>query len=243
MLIFAHRGDSSRAPANTLKAFDLALEAGTRAMESDVRATLDGKLVFFHDATVKLTGGLKMPVFLVSCSKLQHVDVGAGEHVPLVADVFKYYVDQGKLDDMTWSIDVPGIQPASSMEFPRLAKICDSFGIIKNILACSTGCKILRHWRKVSPSMKFVWSVRTKQLKKLGTSGVISACERCQVDVLNIKLEEATGELVDAARSKNLQVFLWDVHDKVRYDRAVQFLPDAIYSNYPLDAINGSWSA
>jgi len=242
MLIFAHRGASGHAPPNTVKSFDLALEEGARAMESDVRVTLDGKLVFLHDATVKLARGFNMPVVLVSYSKLQQIDAGAGEHIPLVAGVFKRYVDQGLLDGMTWSIDVPGIQPALSMEFPRLVKICDAFGITKNIFACSTGCKILRHWRKASPSMKYVWSVRSKQLTKLGINGVISACERCQVDVLNIKLEEATSELVDAARSKNMQVFLWDVHDKARYDRAVQFLPDAIYSNFPREAIEDTWA-
>ena len=243
MIIFAHRGASGHAPDNTLKSFDLALEAGTRAMESDVRATLDGKLVFFHDALVKLPRGIKMPVFLVTHQHLQEVDAGAGERIPLVANVFKHFADQGQLDGMTWSIDVPGIQPAFSAEFGRLAKICDSFGITKNIFVCSTGCKILRHWRTASPSMKYTWSVRTKQLKKLGISGVIGACEQYQADMLNIKLEDATNELVDAARSKNLQVFLWDVHDRARYERAVQFHPDAIYSNFPLEAITGTWLA
>lgn len=243
MLIFAHRGASGHAPANTLKAFDLAMEAGTRAMESDVRATLDGNLVFFHDAIVKLYPGLKMPVFLVSYKMLQQIDAGGGERVPLVIDVFKHYANLGQLDDITWSLDVPGIQPVFSMEFGRLVNICNDFDITMNIFVCSTGCKILRHWRRSSPSMKYVWSIRTKQLKNLEIAGVINACKKYHADVLNIKLEDATNELVDAARSSDLQVFLWDVHDRSRYKKAMHFQPDAIYTDFPLEAINETWAS
>ena len=243
MLIFAHRGGQGHAPANTLKAFDLAVEAGASALESDVRATLDGKLVFFHDGYVKLRQGLKMPVFLVSYSKLQQVDAGAGERVPLVIDVFKHFAGQEKLDGLTWSIDIPCIQSAFSMEFGRFVKICDDFNISKNTFACSTSCKILRHWRRKSPSMRYVWSVRTEQLKKLGVDGVISTCVKYQADVLNIRIQEATSELVDAARAKNLLVFIWDVQSPGWYEGAMQFKPDAIYTDYPSEVINGTWLA
>ncbi|HME53002.1 MAG TPA: glycerophosphodiester phosphodiesterase family protein [Candidatus Lokiarchaeia archaeon] len=242
MLIFAHRGGQGHAPANTLKAFDLAVNAGTSALESDVRATVDGNLVFFHDAIVSLGMGRKLPVFLVPYKRLQLINAGAGERIPRVKDVFKHYADQGKLEAMTWSIDVPGIQPSFSIEFDHLVKICEAFVISKNVLACSTGCKILLHWRRKSPVMTYVWSVRPEQLRKMAVSGVINACKACQADVLNIKLEDATSELVDAARAKDLQVFLWDVHDRARYERAIQFNPDAIYTDYPLEATNGTWS-
>jgi glycerophosphoryl diester phosphodiesterase len=51
-LIYAHRGDRSRAPDNTLEAFALADEAGADGIELDVRITADGVLVLHHDASV-----------------------------------------------------------------------------------------------------------------------------------------------------------------------------------------------
>lgn len=51
-LIYAHRGDRSRAPDNTLEAFALAVDAGAHGIELDVRRTSDGVLVLSHDPAI-----------------------------------------------------------------------------------------------------------------------------------------------------------------------------------------------
>ena len=48
-LVYAHRGDRSRAEDNTLEAYRLAVEAGADGIELDVRRTVDGVLVMNHD--------------------------------------------------------------------------------------------------------------------------------------------------------------------------------------------------
>jgi glycerophosphoryl diester phosphodiesterase len=48
-LVYAHRGDRSRAEDNTLEAYRLAVEAGADGVEMDVRRTADGVLVMNHD--------------------------------------------------------------------------------------------------------------------------------------------------------------------------------------------------
>jgi len=48
-LVYAHRGDRSRAPDNTLEAYELAVEAGADGIELDVRRTSDGELIMSHD--------------------------------------------------------------------------------------------------------------------------------------------------------------------------------------------------
>jgi glycerophosphoryl diester phosphodiesterase len=48
-LVYAHRGDRSRAEDNTLEAYRLAVEAGADGIEMDVRRTVDGVLVMNHD--------------------------------------------------------------------------------------------------------------------------------------------------------------------------------------------------
>ncbi len=45
----AHRGASCMAPENTLLAFQLALEAGVDAIETDARLTADGEIVLLSD--------------------------------------------------------------------------------------------------------------------------------------------------------------------------------------------------
>jgi glycerophosphoryl diester phosphodiesterase len=55
--LVAHRGGSALAPENTFPAYDRAAALGADALEIDVRLTLDGKVVVFHDeGTERLTG-------------------------------------------------------------------------------------------------------------------------------------------------------------------------------------------
>lgn len=54
----AHRGLSSAAPENTVKAYELAGEAGFWGAEADVRKTKDGKFILMHDATLSRMCGV-----------------------------------------------------------------------------------------------------------------------------------------------------------------------------------------
>jgi len=49
-LVYAHRGDRSRAEDNTIEAYRLAVSAGADGIELDVRRTRDGVLIVSHDA-------------------------------------------------------------------------------------------------------------------------------------------------------------------------------------------------
>jgi glycerophosphoryl diester phosphodiesterase len=48
-LVVAHRGDRSRAPENTIEAFQHAIDCGADMIETDVRRTDTGELVLRHD--------------------------------------------------------------------------------------------------------------------------------------------------------------------------------------------------
>ena len=50
MLVIAHRGASAELPENTLPAFERAIELAADAIELDVHADADGRLVVTHDA-------------------------------------------------------------------------------------------------------------------------------------------------------------------------------------------------
>ena len=58
VLAYAHQGGAREGPSSTLHAIELALAAGADAVELDVRASSDGELVVFHDASLeRLTDG------------------------------------------------------------------------------------------------------------------------------------------------------------------------------------------
>ncbi|MEM7131438.1 MAG: glycerophosphodiester phosphodiesterase family protein [Chloroflexota bacterium] len=53
--VVSHRGSNKEAPENTLRAFDLALNQGAFALETDLRFTYDDEIVLLHDETLDRT--------------------------------------------------------------------------------------------------------------------------------------------------------------------------------------------
>jgi glycerophosphoryl diester phosphodiesterase len=77
----AHRGASGYAPENTRAAFDLALAMEATAIETDLRMTVDGAVVLFHDATVDRVTNGHGPVDDHTLAELRSLTVGAGAAV------------------------------------------------------------------------------------------------------------------------------------------------------------------
>jgi glycerophosphoryl diester phosphodiesterase len=83
-LVIAHRGAWGRAtpsaPAeNSLEAFEAAIALGADMIELDVRRTLDGQLIVFHDARVKTVPTGSLPY--------EAITTKAKSRPPLLADV------------------------------------------------------------------------------------------------------------------------------------------------------------
>lgn len=55
VLIVAHRGDWRQAPENSIKAIELAIQAGANIVEIDVAKTKDGQIILMHDKTLERT--------------------------------------------------------------------------------------------------------------------------------------------------------------------------------------------
>lgn len=75
--IIGHRGASGRAPENTLRAFELALEEGADAIELDVHVTADGVPVVIHDPTLDRTTNLTGRVAALPFDRVREADAGA----------------------------------------------------------------------------------------------------------------------------------------------------------------------
>ena len=100
----AHRGDSIRAPENTLASFEAAVDAGVSAIEMDLRATADGHVVVMHDSTVDRTTDGRGAVGDLVLEEVRSLDAGAwfdsrfaGERVPELPNVLDRLVDRASL--------------------------------------------------------------------------------------------------------------------------------------------------
>ena len=77
MIAITHRGASAYAPENTRAAFDLGLELGADALETDLRATRDGVLVLLHDREVDRTTNGHGPLAELAWDEVCQLDAGS----------------------------------------------------------------------------------------------------------------------------------------------------------------------
>ena len=75
--VFAHRGDSSNAPENTMPAFERAVRSGADGIETDAHLTADGHIVLIHDENTLRTTGFSGEVGQMAFSDLRKLDAGA----------------------------------------------------------------------------------------------------------------------------------------------------------------------
>lgn len=99
--IWAHRGDSSHAPENTMSAFSAAVESGADGIEMDVHLSKDGIPVVIHDDLLERTTDGKGAVSDVTLRQLRQLDAGswfshkfAGEGLPALEDVLNVFGGQ-----------------------------------------------------------------------------------------------------------------------------------------------------
>ncbi len=74
--IIAHRGYSSKAPENTIMAFDLAIKRGFSFFEFDVQLTRDNRPIVFHDDLLDRTTDGHGHVSSATLTELSSLDAG-----------------------------------------------------------------------------------------------------------------------------------------------------------------------
>lgn len=91
--ISAHRGNTGRAPENTLATYKNALKLRVNFIEIDVRTSADGKLIILHDGTLNRTTTGEGPVKNQAFSELKKLSAGKGhagfekEKIPSLKEV------------------------------------------------------------------------------------------------------------------------------------------------------------
>ncbi|MHB8467189.1 MAG: glycerophosphodiester phosphodiesterase [Acidimicrobiales bacterium] len=74
VLCYAHQGGAREGPSSTMWALEHAVAAGADALELDVHATVDGRLVVCHDATVDRTTEASGAIAAMTLEELRRLD-------------------------------------------------------------------------------------------------------------------------------------------------------------------------
>jgi Glycerophosphoryl diester phosphodiesterase family len=169
-MAIAHRGGAALAPENTLQAFRLAASLGFRYLETDVRATRDGRLVCFHDPTVDRVTGAHGRLNRYRANVLGRLLVNGVEPIPTLAEALD------ELPDCNFTLDIKEaavVGPLAELLRSRrdVGRVCVAAawdGWLDRLRALVPGVQTALGWRSLTafvcrsragtrPPRRFVW--------------------------------------------------------------------------------------
>jgi glycerophosphoryl diester phosphodiesterase len=139
-IAFAHRGGTSAAPENSMRAFQHAVDLGYRYIETDVHATADGHVVAFHDNDLQRTCGSSLKIAEASIDELSTARIDGTDPIPLLAEILTTWPNMKvNIDCKSDAVVAPLIRQLrsshcldrvciGSFSDQRLARIREEFG-------------------------------------------------------------------------------------------------------------------
>ena len=225
----AHRGASAYAPENTLAAFYKAIELRPSGIETDLRRTLDGHLVIFHDDDVKKKTDGNGPISSYKLKELKQLDAGSwfspvykGERIITFEEFLIFF---GRRDlDFAIELKDPDIEK-------QTLELINMYDVRNKITITSFHYDYLSEIRRLDNVIAIGHLVKCIDEASINLTKDIHASQICP----NATLLDSTQ--VSLARQSNLNIRAWKVTDLATMMKALELGVDGMTVNFP-DKLN-----
>lgn len=235
MHIFAHRGNSSVYPENTMISFRSAVELGADGIETDIHLTKDGILVITHDEEIsRVSDGTGM-VKDMTYEELQKFDFGLwkdekfkGEKIPTLNNL----LDLLEGTEMVLNIEIkmgfvlyPGIEE-------KLLDTIKSRGFMDRVIFSSFNHYSLARLKGLDMSAKVA------PLYEEGIFEPYHYARTFGADYIHPYYKSVEQSIIEECHRQGIGVNLWTVNDKETAEYLKSIGADAVITDYPEVLIN-----
>lgn len=190
-LVIAHRGaHDSRAPENSLAAFERAIELGADMVELDVRRTRDGELVVFHDPAV---GGVLLAD--LTCAELSEL---RGMRPPLLSEAVACV--RGRIALM-----------AELKEDGYVAEVLELVEGLDDLLVTSFLEPVVRQVGELASEIASGLLIDTVADDPRPLDDVVARARGCAAGAVDVAVERVGDSLLDEVVDAGLDCYVWDV--------------------------------
>ncbi|MBU4386365.1 MAG: glycerophosphodiester phosphodiesterase [Actinobacteria bacterium] len=207
MKLIAHRGGRGFGTDNTLEAMEKAASSGVRMIETDIRASADGRLVICHDATIWGR--------IVSKTTYDELKKHAPER-PLLLDVLESLAGW-----VAFNLEI------KDAPVRAVGEIIEMYRIESETLVTSFNTSYLGEFKKEFPAVRtgFLYRMPYNRDKKLEKASAIGA------EVVLPFFHSVNPELVYLAHRKGLDVYAWTVDSEEDLDKLYEWGVDAVITD------------
>jgi glycerophosphoryl diester phosphodiesterase len=227
---FAHRGGAAHAPENSWTAFEHAVKLGYVYLETDARATSDGKLMAFHDRTLDRVTDGSGPIGSRTYREVSALRVADSEPIPLIEDLL------GTWPDARFNVDLkdePGIA--------LLAGVLRRTGAWDRVCVTSFSGSRLRTARGLferpvcmatSPAVIAAVRYTIGAASPGRQTGLLSRrLAQWQVRCAQVPGKVASASFVRRAHALGLDVHVWTINDRAEMSRLLDLGADGIMTD------------
>ncbi|GAA1057349.1 glycerophosphoryl diester phosphodiesterase [Agromyces luteolus] len=209
--VLAHRGLALEAPENTLAAFEAAIRAGARYLETDIHPSADGAAVLAHDPTLRRVAGRPEAVSDLSIDELRAVDLGGG-HGFGTLDELLHAFPEARLN-----IDVKTDAAAA----PTIESVRRAGAAGRVLLTAFSDARRRRLAAAVPDSVTSAGRASVLRALAASRSRSASAMRRGVAGARALQIPERVGRLrilssalLETAHAAGLEVHVWTVNDE-----------------------------
>jgi glycerophosphoryl diester phosphodiesterase len=225
-LVGGHRGNPAEHPENTLASFRSAIELGVDMIECDVHLTADGELVVIHDHTLDRTTDGTGVVARHTLAELRRLDAGAGERLPVLAEVCELARGRAGLCVELKQIPIPypGLEE-------RLVACLDRQGMLDHTAVISFHHASVRRVKELEPRLA------TGVLEGARPIDPVALMRAAGADIYSPHFGATDPELVEEIHRAGGVVGVWTVDDADAVAWCRTCRPDSIFTNRPREII------
>ncbi len=214
--VIAHRGGAQLALENTMGAFRKARDLGVDAIEIDIHATSDGRLIVIHDPDLNRIAGLDSFVSDMTYEEISKVELRGGERIPEFESVLK-------------EIETPLV-----IEVKTPDVIDGLIRIFKDNPSYIKRCAVISFFHEILGVLKAEFpDLNTGALLAGFPSDPVSVAKSCEADTLSFYFEGIKREYVDKCHRGGIMVSVWTPNTEKEIREAIAAGVDAITSDRP----------
>lgn len=234
VMVIAHRGDHSKAPENTLAAYQAAIDDGADFIEIDLRQTRDSQLVIMHNENINKMTGFDMDVtdLLFDSLRLKKVrDAFYTEYglhkIPILKEVLE--LCKGKINIYLNFLEADVAE--------TFKEIFDA-GMQDHVVVYINETHQYNEWKTIAPMMPLIISLPEKINTALAMQDIFNILT---VDILNGDPSNFSAEKIAWAKEKHIPVWAdvqADKEDAGIWNGALLMGFTGLKTNYPKQLIN-----
>jgi glycerophosphoryl diester phosphodiesterase len=217
-IAFAHRGSDSAAE-NSMGAFAAVLGLGYRYLETDVRATRDGVLLAFHDATLDRVTDRPGRIADLPYREVARARIAGTEPIPLLAEVLEAW------PDARLNLDVKAGEAVRPLiDLVRRTNVLDRICV-----GSFSDARLAAVRAGLGPKLCTSLGPREVVRLRLGLYRGAAGCAQTPARLGGVPITDS--RMVAYAHRRGLQVHVWTVNEEAEMNRLLDLGVDGIMTD------------